>query len=518
MVCAALAVNPYLVLDADMASELVLSNLLAREGGILTTQWYYSTELRVLNTQLIYSLFFRIWNNWRFVRVGGTIALLVILLLCCRYFCCQVGLKRCFPAIGGVMLVPFLWMGHYVLSYGSYYVPHLCITFVALGLGFHCAKAPKGWRHTVLMAVSLLLAFVSGLGGLRQLFIFYVPAAIAAFALTAYERLSLHETQHALPPVVTILFAADLAAAFAGYWVNTGYLSRSHLFSSFNSIAFTYPSVSRLDGYLNNWLQNLGYQAGAVFSIALVYNLCFGVIFLSAFFCLRTLWRHMAQYPPAQRFLLFFCVLLFLLSTGLVLFGENLDYYFPFASPRYNCLVAIPFIPLVAAVLYRYRAVLPLRGLCIAMSAVMVFLSVQYLQPYFTTPPGNTAAERLTAFLLDNDYYNGYALSFWNGNLFTELSNGQIDVRVLSVPTLEASALNTTYKWLQRVDHDTTTPDGKVFVLFSEKEDDGYPDSAVYLGAENILYTDYPYILYGFDSYAALVEQLNTPLPQAPAA
>ena len=37
-------------LDADMASEQLLANLLAQEGGVMSTNWYYSTELRVLNT------------------------------------------------------------------------------------------------------------------------------------------------------------------------------------------------------------------------------------------------------------------------------------------------------------------------------------------------------------------------------------------------------------------------------------------------------------------------------------
>ena len=41
-------------LDADMASEQLLANLLEQEGGVMSTNWYYSTELRVLNTQLVW--------------------------------------------------------------------------------------------------------------------------------------------------------------------------------------------------------------------------------------------------------------------------------------------------------------------------------------------------------------------------------------------------------------------------------------------------------------------------------
>lgn len=32
-------------LDSDMASEMILANLLNQEGGVLSKNWFYSTEL-----------------------------------------------------------------------------------------------------------------------------------------------------------------------------------------------------------------------------------------------------------------------------------------------------------------------------------------------------------------------------------------------------------------------------------------------------------------------------------------
>ncbi|MCI7193052.1 hypothetical protein MR547_07285, partial [bacterium] len=43
-------------LDSDMASEMVLASQLNREGGILSTNWYYSTELRVFCEQLLFKV------------------------------------------------------------------------------------------------------------------------------------------------------------------------------------------------------------------------------------------------------------------------------------------------------------------------------------------------------------------------------------------------------------------------------------------------------------------------------
>ena len=41
-------------LDSDMAAEMIFSKLLAEEGKWLATEsWYYSTEFRVLYTQIL---------------------------------------------------------------------------------------------------------------------------------------------------------------------------------------------------------------------------------------------------------------------------------------------------------------------------------------------------------------------------------------------------------------------------------------------------------------------------------
>ena len=90
------------LLDSDMSSEMILGQLLARNNGILSDQWYYSTELRVLNTQLIYALFFRLSSNWHFVRMASTLVLWCVLIasygVLCRVMGCKkvLGSQRCF--------------------------------------------------------------------------------------------------------------------------------------------------------------------------------------------------------------------------------------------------------------------------------------------------------------------------------------------------------------------------------------------------------------------------------------
>ena len=84
------------LLDSDMSSEMILGQLLARNNGILSDQWYYSTELRVLNTQLIYALFFRLSSNWHFVRMASTLVLWCVLIASYGVLCRVMGCKKKF--------------------------------------------------------------------------------------------------------------------------------------------------------------------------------------------------------------------------------------------------------------------------------------------------------------------------------------------------------------------------------------------------------------------------------------
>ena len=83
-------------LDSDMSSELMLAELLSREGGIISKNWYYSTELRVLNTQLVFAPLFLLFDNWHAVRVLGTLILWGILLASHWWMMKGLGLNRWF--------------------------------------------------------------------------------------------------------------------------------------------------------------------------------------------------------------------------------------------------------------------------------------------------------------------------------------------------------------------------------------------------------------------------------------
>lgn len=76
-------------------------------------------------------------------------------------------------------------------------------------------------------------------------------------------------------------------------------------------------------------------------------------------------------------------------------------------------------------------------------------------------------------FLQEEDVYSGYA-TFWNANILTDLSNGEIEVWSWSNSYDGGKTLMNTVDdinpWLQLKAHMTEVPEGRVFVLLEEGE------------------------------------------------
>lgn len=87
----------YYLLDSDMSSDLLLGYVLRKEHTLLSTNWFYSTELRVFHNHLVFAPLFFLFDNWLQVRTIGTAIILLGMLASCWYFCRQAGSVRCSP-------------------------------------------------------------------------------------------------------------------------------------------------------------------------------------------------------------------------------------------------------------------------------------------------------------------------------------------------------------------------------------------------------------------------------------
>lgn len=122
------------LLDSDMSSELILTKMLNEEKSILTPSWIYSTELRVLNTQLVFAPLFSLFEDLHAVRITGSVILYRIMLLYYAYLCHQIRIRHLFAWTAPFLLLPVSDDYLQFVLEGVYYIPHISISFVSLGL------------------------------------------------------------------------------------------------------------------------------------------------------------------------------------------------------------------------------------------------------------------------------------------------------------------------------------------------------------------------------------------------
>lgn len=491
-------------LDADMASEQVLANLLAAQPGaaLLTDQWYYSTELRVLNTQLIMAPLFRVFASWHTVRVVGSVILIVLYLAAWFFFARQAGLRFGGLLGAGLLLLPWGELyGQYVLE-GLYYIPHIALNFLGLGCALWALhkKGARRWAAGVLLCAA---SFAAGLGGPRQIAILQLPLTLAALLLAWLDRTpGVHWPKTVgnclRGPYGVLLRLALLAdaAGVAGYACNARVLAQDYAFQDQSYVTFGNVTFERLEQFVNALLAAFGWQKAAVFSCASLFNgVVLAVLAASFAFAVRLV-RGRLSHPLGHRLLgafylalaLCFLALYALTNSGhseryllplAVLFIPLLEIYLADAAPKQS--------PMAATLAVGLAAVLALRG------------AGGYAQAAATGNAHAAAAE----FLAHSGYTEGYA-SFWDANILTELSDGALEVW-----TLAQNDAFEVRKWLQKTEHLSREPKGKVFFVISNWEESGERQPAARglqeaMPEEALIYEDGTCRIYGFASAAAM--------------
>ena len=123
-------------LDSDMASELALASHLAKEGALISSTWAYSTEVRVLSTQLVFTPLMALFpHNWRLVRTLGCL-ILQAALAASAYFCGRsLGARKRFALLfAGLSISVCSVVYAQMITIGAYYVPHAVLTNLYVGL------------------------------------------------------------------------------------------------------------------------------------------------------------------------------------------------------------------------------------------------------------------------------------------------------------------------------------------------------------------------------------------------
>lgn len=501
--CVALQAVGYLTyLDSDMASELMLAREQADTHSLVQMDWLYSTEVRIVQINLLYALAFLLTPSFFLARIIGNTLGLMLAMGACVYVCRKARLSWAY-ALCAAALLPVTASPLYAMAVtvGGYYIVHIAIGL--LGAGVWLCAAERG-RRVPVVAYGLL-CLLQGFLSVRYVLCFVCPMVVVA----AMEMMLVPSQEHSLrSPHMRfgLLTGAGFIACLAGYAASEIVLPRLFVsgVGAASSFAFNpldgMAMVESLAVVAADFLKLLGWRGeAALFSPAGVVNLCVaGTLFLGTVMTRRVYARlgdgpqkRLMQYALAAVMVNLFC---FVFIRGTYL-------------NRYQVLAVIFLLPVLAIVLNRERSqrlrVLFLLLLCVQLGVSQMLV----LSDARASSDGTDDQMAAASFLQENGYTHGYG-TFWNVRVMQERTQGALTFTgVVPVETEEGAVSEVSLeliRWLEPDAYsDLNVCPGRTFLLLTRQEEEQLAPWLAMAAAPRI-YENGTYSVYGFASSAQL--------------
>jgi hypothetical protein len=341
-------------------------------------------------------------------------------------------MKKVFPILGAIALIPVSDQYLAFILQNVCYIPYVITVYLmfAMLVSFQeQRRSPKRW---LFLALCLLFSIGNGMGGARQLLTFYLPFALAVVVFLLFFS----PKKKGVGLSVALYGFWAVAGAGIGCLINSKVLSRWYYFAQYNSLKYTPFSLDRVVEVLNGWLNVLGYKTGGeVFSVVTIFTIAAGLTCLLLAVGIIRILRHRESYSWAV--VLFALYYASAVACYILLYAmTDMDY-----SDRYILpLSAVSYLLIFAAfsgdrnptggaavdngTIPGWRAV-P-GGVLVLLTLLMVGCGVFNYYPRIRAYTGNPRKDAVDA-IVAQGYRSGYA-TFWNANIATELSDGQLEM------------------------------------------------------------------------------------------
>ncbi|MGL4981395.1 MAG: hypothetical protein ACRC4W_00815, partial [Treponemataceae bacterium] len=480
--------------DSDSASELLLAKELASENKFMSTNWYYSTELRIINTQIISMLLFKITDNWKVVKIFTSIILCTLLCFSYQFLLRTLNINNnaIFFLTMSLLLLPLSKIFFDFFHGNNYYFPHVIFSYIYIGLFFIlCDFKQKNHSFFFYLVSYLFVSFFAGLAGLRYLLTFQIPVFLTTLLFPPFGQEDLKKSLKAFIKKIINqnIFKYSfigLVLGGIGYIINGRVLSKLFSFANYNTTSFIQIGSRTFGDILDAFFQMLGYRYKEVSLFSKISVVNYNAIFfiIGTYFITYRLLKLRNKLSQYEKILVYSCFMSFFVITIAFLI-TNIS-----ISSRYFIPSFFLIIPCIA-VFFKYEGNKLFKELVLfivltsfILGSASVFVWIQYRKIDLQSKID------ITHFLLENNYTFGYSVA--GANLFMELSNGHIEVASLS------KNFNTT-KWLntKHVYQSNYKESEKIFLILV-KEDfiDRYQNSAIQAGELIFENKDYSVLSY----------------------
>lgn len=461
--CLFFLLKPDNLMHSDTTAEVILSKLLADENKLITKSWYYSTEIRIIYSQLIMMPLFKVFSNYRFVKTLSIFIFYILLTAAYVYVGKKYELNRPCLLLGLAFLFTPLSNEYLDMMFiGCFYTSQVICTFLVLGM--FVKKSGKKTSYASLIFLTGL-GFFLGLSGLRYLASLFMPFIIA-FIIRFFEKEDIREIKkEELMGFVPVMLSS--IGAFLGFLGNKLYLAKNYSFDTTSEVVFVELSKvpERFMNSIKLMVEFFGYYPVEVVSGRGIVNALKCLFFLFFAAVIVYLFRNRkALLSERQRLLLYYFLACFFINWYMLIFTEVLMQY------RYWLPVYVVGVLLLAIFFQVYRPANQLKRPVLLLAAAVIALSSLYGE-LWQDVKYNDCEKRYgyMAFLQEQGYTFGYA-TFWNSSVTEYLSNGAIEVGNLGGENGVAAP----YEWLsKKAYYQPGYHEGKTFLLLARTEEAG---------------------------------------------
>lgn len=487
------------IVDSDLASDMILANILNKEHSFFSYSWYYSTEIKAVGLHWFYKLGLLIFpNDWHLARVFGMVIALLLYSVAVLLLTRCMGLGKIGVWMAGALLWPFGRRYLVYAIYGGYYLVYTFFYILVLYFMFKSVeKSGKARIKWCALACSVSLA--ACLNGVKQLMVFQAPLILAVMillllALSDSKKTDWRSALQACDTEVwlTIEVVATTFAGLVGYIIDTKVLAAHYAFKSFSGVTWNRFGMDwTLDRALMDFFHEFGYQDGVgVFHFSGIASGVGLLIGAWVFFCIvRLVWRY-KKLNVAQRLMtLLMLTMLAVCGIAYTYFGNYCQYFWLTCMP---VAIAVMMIEIKTEDLHLPGA---RSMLTLVLAGAITLCSLNNVRQEIEHPTlAHVGLDKVANWLVENGYKEGYA-TFWNGSAMVEMTSGKLDVWMpgdLNNVSIEG--------WLQPDYHLTRYPEHP-FVLV-DTETNGAPEEngLIRNGHGTEVYNDGRYVVYAFDS------------------
>ena len=513
-------------INSDMAAEMIFSKLLAEEGRLIaSSNWYYSTEFRVLYTQLVMTPLHYIFTDWHVIRVITNVVFYVLMLASFYFVCKLLKIRR--RNVWLCALALFVPVSEAVMTHlqmGNTYMSHVILCFVTFGLFLRlCDREQTQYRGRYIAYVVLFAAIcvVLGISGVRYMLDVLVPLIMTAgvfiirsggFQVFRTEMTKEHFLGLLKMEQVRYLFVsfAGLVCGGIGYLINALFISKVYQFQTYDTTNFiaVHEGVfwDRVQNALGELLQMFGYIENKPFLSlrGFITILAFAMIATLGFTWVKSMRYSLVQStalvePTEQnhrRFTVLFAGVSFVLHLFVFVFTTST------MVDRYFIPIAIFFLLTLAIYMEWEGLVFDRVAVCLILGGSLALAGVKTYYSFVSNDKNEDRYE-MAEYLVEEGYTFGYA-SYWNSNIMTEVSDGALEMANLW--SLESLG---DFKWSSKMSS-YEPKEGKIFLIAEIGELEALKEYGM-LEQQKIIFENESYCVLHFDSQAEFLTYREAP-------